>query len=144
MALLLGILLALTSLSSVTAIPLDDFYPFGLAAGDTALLSTDDESSEPITLNREFPFYGRRQDVVVVSHLKGNCNGKISFLLFAFLSSPRSISKCGKISKLLVKYPLCCGQLNSDFLCGRGLFMTNTLGNGSYCIVWVLVSWKVN
>ena len=26
--------------------------------------------------------------------LKGNCNG---FLLFAFLSSPRSISKCGKI-----------------------------------------------
>ena len=24
----------------------------------------------------------------------------------------RSISKCGKISKLLVKYPLCCGQLN--------------------------------
>ena len=48
-------------------------------------------------------------------------------LLFAFLSSPRSISKCGKISKLLVKYPLCCGQLNYEFLqyflCGRGLFM---------------------
>ena len=37
-------------------------------------------------------------------YLKGNCNGKISFLLFAFLSSPRFISKCGKISKLLVKY----------------------------------------
>ena len=36
--------------------------------------------------------------------LKGNCNGKISFLLLAFLSSLRSISKCGKISKLLVKY----------------------------------------
>ena len=42
--------------------------------------------------------------------LKGNCNGKISFLLFAFLSGPRSISKCGKRSKLLVKYPLCCGS----------------------------------
>ena len=49
-------------------------------------------------------------------------------LLFAFLSSPRSISKYGKISELLVKYPLCCGQLNHDllqyFLCGQGLFMT--------------------
>ena len=70
MALLLGILLALTSLSSVTAIPLDDFYPFGLAVGDTALPSTDDGSSVLITLNREFPFYGRRQGIVVVSHLK--------------------------------------------------------------------------
>ena len=77
MALLLGILLALTSLSSVTAIPLDDFYPFGLAAGDTALPRTDDESSDPITLNREFPFYGRRQDVVVVSHLNHGVRLKI-------------------------------------------------------------------
>ena len=34
------------------------------------------------------------------------------FLLFAFLSSSRSISKCGKISKLLA---LCCGQLNHEF-----------------------------
>ena len=48
------------------------------------------------------------------SMLKGNCNGKISFLLFAFLISP---SKCGKISKLLVKYPLCRGQLNYESSC---------------------------
>ena len=74
--------------------------------------------------------------------LKGNCaNGKISFLLFAFLSSPRSISKCGKISKLLVKYPLCCGQINYEFLqyflCGRGLFMTQIRegGGGGVSIV---------
>ena len=65
--------------------------------------------------------------------------------LFAFLSSPRSISKCGKISKLLVKYPLCCDQLNYQyFLCERGLFMSQIRHSGFYCIVWVLVSWKVN
>ena len=38
---------------------------------------------------------------LAVEGLKGNCNG-FFFLLLAFLSSPRSISKCGKISKLLV------------------------------------------
>ena len=75
--------------------------------------------------------------------LKGNCNG--NFFVVCFLSSPRSISKCGKILKLLVKYPLCYGQLNYEFLqyflCGRGLFMTQIR---YYCIVWVWVSWKVN
>ena len=93
----------------------------------------------------------RRLPAQAECSLKGNCNGKISFLLLAFLSSPRSISKCGKISKLLVKYPLCCGQLNYEFLqyflCGRGLFMTQIrewVHGGFYCIVWVLVSWKVN
>ena len=50
-------------------------------------------------------------------------NGKVSFLLFTFLSSPRSISMCGKISKLLVKYPLCCGQLNYSTSCVGGAYL---------------------
>ena len=58
-------------------------------------------------------------------------------LLLAFLSSPRSISKCGKLSKLLVKYPLCCGQsFYNTSCCGQGLFMTQILEwvhGGSYC-----------
>ena len=58
---------------------------------------------------------------LTLSKLKGNCNG---IFLFAFLSGPRSISKCGEISKLLVKYPLCCGQsFYSTSCCGWGLFM---------------------
>ena len=63
--------------------------------------------------------------------------------LFAFLSSPRSISKCGKISKLPVKYPLCCGQLNYEllqyFLCWQSLFMTQIrerVSGGFYCGFW--------
>ena len=70
----------------------------------------------------------------------------MEFFLLLLFASPRSISKCGKISKLLVKYPLCCGQLNYEFiqyfLCGRGLFMMQIrerVHGGFYCIVWVLV-----
>ena len=75
------------------------------------------------------------------SLIKGNCDGKFLLLLFAFLSSHRSISKCGKISKLLVKY----GQsFYNTSCCGRGLFMTQIrerVHGGFYCNS---VSWKVN
>ena len=58
--------------------------------------------------------------------LKGNCN-----VFFAFLSSPGSISKCGKISKLLVKYPLCCGQsFYNTSCCGRA-YLWRKYVNGS-------------
>ena len=62
---------------------------------------------------------------------------KKNVFVVAFLSSPRSISKCGKISKLLVKYPLCCGQsYYNTSCCGRGLFMTQIrerVHGGFYC-----------
>jgi hypothetical protein len=38
------------------------------------------------------------------------------FSLFAFFSSPRFICMCGKLSELMVKYPLSCGQPNYEFL----------------------------
>lgn len=65
-------LLALTTLCGVRAIPLSEFYPFGDTAGDTLIPTTDDGSSELITLNRVFPFYGIDHFVIVVSfHLIG-------------------------------------------------------------------------
>ncbi len=62
-----GVLILLSLLlSGVSAIPLSDFYPFGASNGDMLIGRTDDGSSELITLNRVFPFYGTDHFVVVV------------------------------------------------------------------------------
>ena len=50
-----------------TAIPLEDFYPFGAATSDSFLPPNDDDSSEPIFLNRPFPFFGSRHTSLFVS-----------------------------------------------------------------------------
>ena len=68
---------------------------------------------------------------------------------FAFLSSPRAIRKCGKISKLLVRQVsfVLWPEFLQYFLLWAGLIMTqirDRVHGGFYCIVWVLVSWKVN
>ena len=55
-----------------TAIPLDDFYPFGTAHNDSSLPPNDDDSSEPILLNRPFPFFGSRHISLFVSLMAGN------------------------------------------------------------------------
>jgi len=57
-----------------TAIPLEDFYPFGATASDSSLLPNDDGSSVPILLNHPFPFFGRRHTSLIV-----NNNGLLSF-----------------------------------------------------------------
>ena len=62
----ISLLLALSTLYNVKAIPLSDFYPFGTTAGDNEIPSTDDGASELITLNRVFPFYGTDHFVIVV------------------------------------------------------------------------------
>ncbi len=42
---------------------------------------------------------------------------EIFFSLFAYFSSPRFICMCGKLSELLVKYPLSCGyEFSQHFL----------------------------
>ena len=51
----------------VTAIPLEDFFSFGVAANDSFLLPNDDGSSESISLNRPFPFFGSRHTSLFVS-----------------------------------------------------------------------------
>ena len=52
-----------------TAIPLEDFYPFGPTADgrDLFLPANDDGSSVPIVLNRPFPFFGSRHTSLIVS-----------------------------------------------------------------------------
>ena len=74
------------------AIPLAEFYPFGLAAGDTVLNRTLDGSSPPITLPEPFMFFGNSFSVIHVSfflhyyfklfffskYLKVNNNGNLS------------------------------------------------------------------
>ena len=58
----------LLTLCKVSAVPiqLGDFYPFGTAAGDKRVPTTDDDPSELITLNSVFPFYGTDHDFIVV------------------------------------------------------------------------------
>ena len=63
------LLLALTTLSSISAISLSDFYPFGTAAGDNEIPSTDDGSSELITLRHVFSFYESDNFVIVVRYV---------------------------------------------------------------------------
>ena len=54
---------------SISAVPLQQFYPFGSDQGDTALPANDDGSSPIITLNRIFPFFGIDQVTIVVSFI---------------------------------------------------------------------------
>ena len=60
-------LLAVLTLQGVDAIPLDDFYDFGVDAGDTLLPTTDDLPSGSLTLSSAFPFYERDHFQVFVS-----------------------------------------------------------------------------
>ena len=59
-----GLLLELTT--TVTAIPLNEFYPYGVEAGDSLANRTLDGSS-PIILPLEFPFFGRSFSTIFVS-----------------------------------------------------------------------------
>ena len=51
----------------VTGIPLNEFYPFGVEAGDTLVPRTDDGSSPAITLPRQFYFFGQFTNTIYVS-----------------------------------------------------------------------------
>ena len=44
-----------------------EFYPFGVAAGDQELARADDESSAPLLLEKQFPYYDREESILYVS-----------------------------------------------------------------------------
>ena len=54
----------------ITAIPLEDFYPFGASADDSFLPPNDDGFSNSILLDMPFPFFGTRQPSVFVSYVR--------------------------------------------------------------------------
>ncbi len=67
-----GVLLLLTLcncllLQSVAGIPLSDFYPFGVVAGDLELPPNDDGSTAPIALSIVLPFFASTHDTLFVS-----------------------------------------------------------------------------
>ncbi len=70
------------------------------------------------------------------------------FSLFAYFSSP---CMCGKLSELLVKYPLSCGQPNYEFLQHFLLWVgliddvDMTVARGFYCnsVVWPQLKGKL-
>ena len=43
--------------SHISGVPLADFYPYGLDAGDSRLPPNDDESSPAVELSQPFPFF---------------------------------------------------------------------------------------
>lgn len=60
-----GLLLELTT--PVTAIPLNQFYPYGVEAGDSLVERTLDSFSPPIILPLEFSFFGKSFNTIFVS-----------------------------------------------------------------------------
>ncbi|XP_069105864.1 protein mesh-like [Argopecten irradians] len=67
------LIFSLTKLSA--SIPLEDFYPYGAAQGDTDFPKNDDGSSPVVTISTKFPFFNSQHDSLYV-----NTNGAISFL----------------------------------------------------------------
>ena len=62
---LVVVLLALSQLS--TALPLSEFYPFGVDSGDESLPPNDDAFLR-VGLSTVLPFYGTGYNTVFVSH----------------------------------------------------------------------------
>ena len=58
---------ALLRLDYVTAIPLRDFYPYGVINGDQALPKSNDGSSPAIQLEVPFRFFSRERSTIYVS-----------------------------------------------------------------------------
>ncbi|XP_069107045.1 protein mesh-like [Argopecten irradians] len=67
------LIFSLTKLS--VSIPLEDFYPYGAAQGDTDFPKNDDGSSPVVTISTLFPFFNNQHYSLYV-----NTNGAISFL----------------------------------------------------------------
>lgn len=60
-------LLVILTLQGVDAIPLDDFYPFGVDAGDNLVPPTLDLPAGSLVLSSAFPFYEMDHFEVFVS-----------------------------------------------------------------------------
>ena len=73
-------------LSSISAIPLKDFYPYGSTYGDTAVNRTRDGSSGRVSLPTRFRFFGRYFMEIFVS-LYG-CMSYVDVCAHATIASP--------------------------------------------------------
>ncbi|XP_072771226.1 sushi, nidogen and EGF-like domain-containing protein 1 [Nerophis lumbriciformis] len=62
-------------LRAEAAVPLEDFYPFGLDQGDSQTVAQDDGGSGLVEISVAFPFFGDRHSGLYV-----NNNGLVSFL----------------------------------------------------------------
>ena len=62
-----GLLLALCCFSPVAALPVSEFYPFGLAEGDQRLNRSDEDSSSVVELEVPFTLFGTERRSVYVS-----------------------------------------------------------------------------
>ncbi|KAM8874516.1 sushi, nidogen and EGF-like domain-containing protein 1 isoform 2-T2 [Spinachia spinachia] len=58
-----------------SAVPLEDFYPFGLDMGDSETIAQDDGGSRLVEISVAFPFFGDKHPGLYV-----NNNGLVSFL----------------------------------------------------------------
>jgi len=56
-----------TVFHSCLTVPLDDFYPYGVNKGDTALPSIDDGSSGAIPISISFPYFNQNHNSIFVS-----------------------------------------------------------------------------
>ena len=65
--LVLSALMIAISLPQTSAIPLIDFYPYGIDQGDLFLYPNDDGSTLAINLTVSFPFFGRDYSTIFVS-----------------------------------------------------------------------------
>ena len=54
--------------SHISGVPLDDFYSYGLDAGDSRLPPNDDGSSPPVELSQPFLFFDREHTSLFVRH----------------------------------------------------------------------------
>ena len=63
----LVVLLFFTMLHLSFSVPLDDFYPYGVSKGDTALPANDDSSSGSIPISISFPYFNQSHNSLFVS-----------------------------------------------------------------------------
>lgn len=59
-----------TLIGGIIGYPLDEFYPFGSAAGDSYLPANDDHSTGSIPVSVSFPFFGSSYNSVFVSFFR--------------------------------------------------------------------------
>lgn len=83
------VLLALVlHITSCLPVPLNEFYPYGVSEGDTALPANDDGSSGEIDISILFPYFDRNHDSLFVSTA-------FSYRAFKLPFSLRSVTKPG-------------------------------------------------
>lgn len=83
---------------------LEDFYPFGAAAGDQELARADDGfSAPPLLLEKQFPYYDREESILYVS---SSLFPSLSHPLFYRPGSSRYDNACIQGLRMHVRYQL--------------------------------------